>query len=71
MTSKSGVIKDVHIDKKLQKYIIYQLQGTSKGTVIDKPMLHKAGILIMKFDTYKEQQEILADFSELAWIELE
>lgn len=71
MTSRKGVIKEVHIDKELEPYIIYKHMGENKGIVIEQPMKHKAGILIMKFDTYTDMKDKLNRFGELAWIELE
>ncbi len=71
MTSRKGVIKEVHIEKELEPYIVYTHMGENKGIVIEQPMKHKAGIIIMKFDTYSEMMNILDRFGELAWIELE
>lgn len=72
MTSKKGVIKEVHVEEEIKKYLIYALlKKSQKGIVIEQPMKHKAGILIMKFNTYEEMKSILNRFYELAWIELE
>lgn len=71
MTSRKGVIKEVHIEKELEPYIIYTYMGNNKGIVIEQPMKHKAGIIIMKFDTYSDMIDKLNRFGELAWIELE
>ena len=71
MTSKKGVIKAVHVDMKLKKYVVYSLLKNSKGIKIEKPLLHKAGILIMKFESYEVMMDILEHYQELAWIELE
>lgn len=71
MTSRKGVIKEVHIEDELKPLIIYKHMGENKGIRIEQPMKHKAGILIMKFETYDYMQDVLNRFSELAWIEFE
>ena len=71
MTSRKGVIKEVHIDEELEPLIVYKHMGENKGVVIDQPMKHKAGILIMKFDSYEYMMDVLSRFGELAWIEFE
>lgn len=71
MTSKKGTIKEVHIEKELKQYIIYKHMGENKGIKIEQPMKHKAGILIMRFSSYREMMDILERFGELAWIEFE
>lgn len=71
MTSKKGTIKDVHIEKELEQYIIYAHMGENKGIKIEQPMKHKAGILIMQFSSYQQMMDILRRFAELAWIEIE
>ena len=71
MTSRKGIIKEVHIEDELDPLIIYKHMGNNKGVMIDQPMKHKAGILIMKFDSYKQMMDILGRFNELAWIEFE
>ena len=71
MTSRKGVIKEVHIEDELEPLIIYKYMGENKGIRIDQPMKHKAGILIMKFESYEHMMNILSRFSELAWIEFE
>lgn len=71
MTSRKGVIKEIHIEDELLPLIIYKHMGENKGVVIEQPMKHKAGILIMKFDSYEYMMDILGRFSELAWIEFE
>ena len=71
MTSRKGVIKEVHIEKELEPLIVYKHVGESRGIRIEQPMKHKAGILIMKFDSYTQMTDILSRFSELAWIEFE
>lgn len=71
MTSRKGVIKEVHIADELTPLIIYKHIGENKGIRIDQPMKHKAGILIMKFDSYDYMMDVLSRFGELAWIEFE
>jgi len=71
MTSRKGVIKEVHIEDELNDLIIYKHMGENKGVVIDQPMKHKAGILIMKFESYEHMMDVLERFSRLAWIEFE
>ena len=71
MTSRKGVIKEVHIEKELEPLIVYKHVGESRGIRIEQPMKHKAGILIMKFDSYAQMTDILSRFSKLAWIEFE
>lgn len=71
MTSRKGIIKEVHIEEELEPLIIYKHMGENKGIRIDQPMKHKAGILIMKFTSYEQMNDILSRFSELAWIEFE
>lgn len=71
MTSQKGTIKNVHVAEELRKYLVYSLLKNSKGIKIEQPLKHKAGILIMKFDTYEEMMSVLDRFQELAWIELE
>lgn len=71
MTSRKGVIKEVHIEDELLPFIVYKHMGENKGIVIEQPMKHKAGILIMKFESYEHMMDVLSRFSELAWIEFE
>lgn len=71
MTSRKGTIKEVHIDEELTPLIVYKHMGENKGIRIEQPMKHKAGILIMKFESYKHMIDVLNRFSELAWIEFE
>ena len=71
MTTRKGVIKEVHIEDELLPLIIYKHMGENKGIRIEQPMKHKAGILIMKFESYEHMMDVLGRFSELAWIELE
>lgn len=71
MTSKKGVIKEVHVEKELEPYIVHRLLGSNKGIRIDQPLKHKAGILIMKFNSYQQMMYILNKFNSLAWIEFE
>lgn len=71
MTSKKGTIKDVHVEDEVRKHLVHALLKYTRGIKIEQPMKHKAGILVMKFDTYEEMSSVLNRFSKLAWIELE
>lgn len=71
MTSKKGTIKEVHIEDELKKYLVHALLKYSKGIKIEQPLKHKAGILIMKFESYAQMMSVLERFQKLAWIELE
>ena len=71
VTTRKGVIKEVHIEDELLPLIISKHMGENKGIRIEQPMKHKAGILIMKFESYEHMMDVLGRFSELAWIELE
>ncbi len=71
MTSRKGIIKEVHIEDEIKPLIIFKHMGENKGIRIDQPMKHKAGIIIMKFDSYDQMMDILSRFSSLAWIEFE
>ena len=71
MTSRKGIIRDVHIEDELKNRMVYSLLKPSKGVEIEKPLLHKAGILIMQFESYEEMMSVLDRYQELAWIELE
>ncbi len=71
MTSRKGVIKDVRIEDELRPYIVHTHMGDNHGVVVEQPMKHKAGILIMKFDSFDKMTDIVRRFGELAWIEFE
>ena len=71
MIEKSGILKAVHIEEELKKYIIYQNMFYHIGEEVTDPMKYKAGILIMRFDSCCEMKETLQHFSELVWIETE
>lgn len=71
MGTECGKIRDVHIEKELQKYIIYKHMHDYKGVVVDDPLKFKAGILIMKFGSYNEMKYILSRYNKLVWIEFE
>lgn len=69
MAEKSGILKAVHIEEELKKYIVYQNMFYHIGEEVTDPMKYKAGILIMRFDTYECMINILKRFETLAWIE--
>ena len=72
MASKKGTIKEVHIEDEIRQYLVHTfLRPSQRGIKIEDPMTYKAGILIMKFDTYEEMESILNRFQKLVWIELE
>ena len=71
MASRKGIIKEVHIEDELKPLIIYKHFNENKGVFIEQPMKYKAGILIMKFNSYSHMVDVLNRFSELAWIEFE
>lgn len=70
MTNSKGVINAVHVDKSVENRLVHSFYKYSKGEMIDNPLLYKAGILIMKFESYSEMMSILDKFQELVWIEL-
>ena len=71
MTTRKGVIKAVHIEDELLPLIIFKHMVENKGIKIEQPLKYKAGILIMKFESYEHMMDILSRFSKLAWIEFE
>lgn len=71
MTSQKGVITDVYLDDEIKDKMVYSMMKYKKGEKIEQPMKYKAGIVIMKFDSYNEMMSVLARFQEMAVIELE
>lgn len=71
MTGKSGVIKKVHIEDELNEHIIYRLMRDCTGEYVEDPLKYKAGILIMRFESYDQMMDVVNRFNDLAWIEFE
>lgn len=70
MSDTVGVIKEICIDKKVEDKIIHKLIWAKPGDEIEDILKYKAGILIMKFESQLEMQEILENYHELVKIEL-
>lgn len=71
MGKSKGKIKDVYIDDYLKSKIIYSYFRDFKKDTIEDPMKYKAGILIMKFESYEDMKRCLLNFESLARIEME
>ena len=71
MGAEEGIVKDVFIDDRVKDKIIYSYFRDYKGEVVEDSLKYKAGILIMKFDSYREMNDILTDFDRLVKIEME
>lgn len=70
MTSRKGYLKKVCIEPELEEFIIHRLVSEEEGVYVEKPMIHKGGILVMQFDTYEKMREIVSRFPNLAWMDL-
>lgn len=71
MTSRKGYLKRVCIEPELEDYIVHRLISEEKGIYVEKPMLHKGGILLMQFESYEKMKDIVLRFPNLAWMDLE
>ena len=71
MADRNGRIKNILISELIKKYILYQLKWGKIGDIVSDYMKYKAGILVMKFQNYKEMDEILSNFHKFVKIEME
>ncbi len=71
MTDRKGRIRDVVIDDELKPFIVHTYMEDYRGVDIEEPMKYKAGILVMKFDSYDKMTDIVDRFSKLVRIEFE
>ena len=68
MTDRTGVIDHIEIDEKVKKRIIHEMIWAKPGDVVEDIMKYKAGILIMKFDTMEEMNDVLENYFSLVKI---
>lgn len=65
MTTRCCTIRDVEISSEIVPYIVHSFMRWKKGDVVEDPMKYKAGILIMRFDSYEKMMWALDRFDML------
>ncbi len=71
MTTKTGTIKEVQIDEKVENVLIDQCLWYKKGNEIDNPLKYKAGILITEHESYQDMIQYLKHYDDLVKIIVE
>lgn len=68
---KNGVVKEIIIDERLQKYIFEEIRLCENGHVVTNYMADTLGILFFKFDTKEEMEKIVLRCYDKVKVEME
>jgi len=71
MSPKNGIIKNVVIDKQIEKNIYDRLIWLKKGDRIDNYLADKAGVVLLKYDSMDEMMDKTARINQLLYMEME
>lgn len=68
MTNRRGVVDDVEFAPEIQNNIVEKFLWFKKGEIVDDPLLYKAGIVFMQFESVEEMTDKTARMNELVKI---
>lgn len=68
MTNRTGVVDDVEFSPEIEMNVIEKFLWFKEGESVDDPLLYKAGIVFMQFDSVEEMTDKTARMNELVKI---
>jgi biotin carboxylase len=71
MGNENGTLKNIYYDERIKINIIDKMSWWKKGDIIENYMVHKHGIVFLKFDTIEEMNEKSKKLNELIKVEME